>query len=93
MPIHFTPFTGGLLLINLITFAVYGYDKSCAKRRAWRVPEIRLLLLAAVGGSGGALLAMFLFRHKTKHLKFTIGVPVILGLQIFLGVNFFIASQ
>lgn len=49
--------------------------------------------LAAVGGSLGALLAMFLFRHKTKHLKFTIGVPVILGLQIFLGVNFFIASQ
>ena len=93
MPIHFTPVTGGLLLINLITFAVYGYDKSCARRGAWRVPEIRLLLWAAVGGSGGALLAMFLFRHKTKHLKFTIGVPVILGLQIFLGVNFFIASQ
>ena len=88
MPIHFTPLSAGLLLINLITFAVYGYDKSCAKRRAWRVPEIRLLLLAAVGGSGGALLAMFLFRHKTKHLKFTIGVPVILGLQFFLGVNF-----
>ena len=41
----------------------------------------------------GALLGMQLFRHKTKHLKFTIGVPVILGLQIFLGVNFFIASQ
>ncbi|MDD7196335.1 MAG: DUF1294 domain-containing protein [Acidaminococcus fermentans] len=93
MPIHFTPFTGGLLLINLITFAVYGYDKFCARRGAWRVPEIRLLFLAAVGGSLGALLAMFLFRHKTKHLKFTIGVPVILGLQIFLGVNFFIASQ
>ncbi len=88
MPIHFTPFTGGLLLINLITFAVYGYDKSCARRGAWRVPEMRLLLLAAVGGSVGALLAMFLFRHKTKHLKFTIGVPVILGLQVFLGANF-----
>ena len=88
MPIHFTPSTGGLLLINLITFAVYGYDKSCARRGAWRVPEMRLLLLAAVGGSVGALLAMFLFRHKTKHLKFTIGVPVILGLQVFLGANF-----
>lgn len=88
MPIHFTPLSAGLLLINLITFAVYGYDKSCARRGAWRVPEMRLLLLAAVGGSVGALLAMFLFRHKTKHLKFTIGVPVILGLQVFLGANF-----
>lgn len=51
MPIHFTPFTGGLLLINLITFAAYGYDKFCARRGAWRVPEIRLLLLAAVGAA------------------------------------------
>ena len=93
MPIHFTPFTGGLLLINLITFAAYGYDKFCARRGAWRVPEIRLLLLAAVGGSLGALLPMFLYRHNTKHQKYTIGVPVILGLQIFLGVNFLIASQ
>lgn len=85
MPIHFTPLSAGLLLINLITFAVYGYDKFCAKKGAWRVPEIRLLGLAVLGGSAGALLAMFLFRHKTKHLKFTIGVPVILGLQIFVG--------
>lgn len=85
MPFPFTPLTAGLLLINAITFAVYGYDKFCAKKGAWRVPEIRLLGLAALGGSAGALLAMFLFRHKTKHLKFTIGVPVILGLQIFVG--------
>ena len=92
MPIHFTPFTGGLLLINLITFAAYGYDKFCARRGAWRVPESGCFF-GGGGGSLGALLAMFLFRHKTKHLKFTIGVPVILGLQIFLGVNFFIASQ
>ena len=85
MPFPFTPLTTGLLLINAITFAVYGYDKFCAKKGAWRVPEIRLLGLAALVGSAGALLAMFLFRHKTKHLKFTIGVPVILGLQIFVG--------
>lgn len=85
MSFQLTPLTAGLLLINVITFAVYGYDKFCAKRGAWRVPEIRLLGLAALGGSVGALLAMFLFRHKTKHLKFTIGVPVILGLQVFVG--------
>mgnify|MGYP000018228558 FL=1 len=85
MSFQLTPLTAGLLLINAITFAVYGYDKFCAKRGAWRVPEIRLLGLAALGGSVGALLAMFLFRHKTKHLKFTIGVPVILGLQVFVG--------
>lgn len=89
MSFQFTPLSAGLLLINLITFVVYGYDKFCARRGAWRVPEIRLLGLAALGGSAGALLAMFLFRHKTKHLKFTIGVPVILGLQIFLGANYF----
>lgn len=53
MPIHFTPLSAGLLLINAITFAVYGYDKFCAKRGAWRVPEIRLLGLAALGGSAG----------------------------------------
>lgn len=54
MPIHFTPFTGGLLLINLITFAAYGYDKFCARRGAWRVPEIRLLFFGGGGGQPGS---------------------------------------
>lgn len=49
MSFQLTPLTAGLLLINAITFAVYGYDKFCAKRGAWRVPEIRLLGLAALG--------------------------------------------
>ena len=71
-----------LLLISASTFAVYGWDKLCAKRGVWRVPEKILLLLAILGGSIGAIAAMALFRHKTLHLKFRYGVPLILTLQI-----------
>lgn len=67
-----------LLGINLLTFFVYGIDKWKAKRNKWRVPEATLLMLAALGGSVGALLGMFVFHHKTKHKKFLIGVPLIL---------------
>lgn len=52
-------------------------DKWKAKRRAWRIPERTLLLLAAAGGCTGALAGMLMFRHKTRKLKFMIGVPVI----------------
>lgn len=68
--------------VNLLSFTLFGIDKWKAKRHLWRIPESVLLLSAAIGGSIGALLAMFLFRHKTQHKKFTIGVPVILALQI-----------
>ena len=71
-----------LLLINTITFIVYGLDKQRAKRGAWRISETTLLLLAVVGGSIGAFLGMRIFHHKTKHLKFMLGVPVIFVLQI-----------
>lgn len=76
-----------LVLINVITFFVFGADKLQAKRKekketVRRVPEKNLLLLAAVGGSIGALLGMKVFRHKTLHRAFKIGVPVILALQI-----------
>ena len=70
-----------LMLINLITFAVYGIYKRRAQKNAWRIKESTLLLLAAVGGSVGALLGMQMFRHKTRHLQFTIGVPLILLVQ------------
>ena len=71
-----------LLGINLLTFFIYGIDKWKAKRNKWRVPEATLLMLAAIGGSVGALLGMFVFHHKTKHKKFLIGVPLILLAQL-----------
>ena len=71
-----------LLSINISAIAVYGWDKLCAKRGWWRVPEKMLLLLALLGGSAGAIVAMALFRHKTRHLKFIYGVPMILVLQM-----------
>ena len=71
-----------LAAINVVTFLVYGLDKWKAKQGAWRIKESTLLLLAAVGGSVGALLGMQTFRHKTKHLQFTVGVPLILLVQI-----------
>jgi uncharacterized membrane protein YsdA (DUF1294 family) len=69
-------------IINVIAIAVYGWDKLCAIQHRWRVPEKTLLAIAVVGGSLGALFAMSLFHHKTLHLKFKYGVPVILMLQV-----------
>jgi uncharacterized membrane protein YsdA (DUF1294 family) len=57
-------------------------DKLKAKRGAWRIPEATLMGIAAVGGSIGALIGMYCFRHKTRHLKFALGLPLILCLQI-----------
>lgn len=76
-----------LLLMNLVTFFVFGFDKFKAKykethERARRVPEKTLFLLAALGGSAGALLGMKVWRHKTLHRSFRIGIPLILILQI-----------
>lgn len=71
-----------LLAINVATFLVYGIDKLKAKRAKWRIPEATLLLLAAVGGSIGAWLGMKVWHHKTLHMKFRYGVPIILLLQI-----------
>ena len=71
-----------LAVVNVVTFLVYGIDKLKARRSHWRVPESTLLILAAIGGSVGALLGMLVFRHKTRHRKFTIGVPLILIAQV-----------
>ena len=71
-----------LLAINLLTFVTYGIDKWKARHNRWRIPEATLLLLAALGGSIGALLAMRVFRHKTQHKKFRYGVPALLLVQL-----------
>ena len=68
--------------VNLMTLAVYGFDKYRAKVHRERIPEAALIGLALVGGSIGALAGMRLFRHKIRKRKFTIGVPVILALQV-----------
>lgn len=71
-----------LLEINTVAFILSAIDKVCARKDAWRVPEATLLLSAALGGSVGSLLGMLLLRHKTRHKKFTFGVPVILFAQV-----------
>lgn len=73
-----------LIGINVLTFLVYGADKWKARRSKWRIPEDTLIWMAIVGGSVGALLGMYLFRHKTQHKKFKIGVPLILLVQLVL---------
>lgn len=75
-----------LLVINVVTFFVYGADKRKAKKDKWRVPERTLFLLAIIGGSIGALAGMYVFHHKTKHWYFKFGIPAILLLQIVLPV-------
>ena len=77
-----------LIGINVLTFLLYGIDKWRAQRDRWRIPEDTLIWLAIVGGSIGALLGMYLFRHKTKHRKFTIGIPVIIAVQLVLAYFF-----
>ncbi len=71
-----------LAVINLIAFLLYGADKAKAKRGAWRIPEIVLIGISFLGGAAGAWLGMLAFRHKTRHLRFRILVPLALVLWI-----------
>ena len=64
-------------------------DKRKAIRHRWRIPEKTLFLTAAIGGSVGSILGMYTFRHKTKHLQFTLGMPAILIVQLILAFIFF----
>ena len=74
-----------LVLVNAAAFLLMLMDKLKAKKGAWRIPEATLMGAALLGGSIGAIAGMNLFRHKTRHLKFSIGLPIILALQIVLG--------
>ena len=73
-----------LMLINLIGFAAMALDKRRAIRHKWRIPERTLFLIALLFGSIGVLTGMYVFRHKTKHLSFSIGIPAILVAQLLL---------
>lgn len=64
-----------IFIASVVAFALFGIDKAKAKRKQWRIPEKVLLTAAALGGGLGALLGMQIFRHKTKHWKFLLGVP------------------
>ena len=73
-----------LTIINAATFLLMLADKGMARKNAWRIPERTLLLAAALGGSLGALIGMQLFRHKTKHLRFALGLPIMLAIHCLL---------
>ncbi len=73
-----------LAAVNFIAFIMFGADKARAVKGRWRILESALILAAVSGGSAGALAGMKIFRHKTRHRKFTVGIPLILALQIVL---------
>ena len=75
-----------LLLINAVGFALMLIDKWKAKHNRWRIKEATLMTVAALGGSVGSLLGMYTVRHKTTHIKFTVGIPLILVAQIALAI-------
>ena len=75
-----------LVIINALGFGLMLADKVKAKKNLWRIPEATLLWVAALGGSLGSILGMNVFRHKTKHLKFALGLPGILAAQVVLAV-------
>ena len=73
-----------LLVINLIGFYMMWSDKKRAKWGKWRIPEQTLFIVTALGGGIGTIAGMYIFRHKTKKLKFTIGLPALVILEIIL---------
>lgn len=79
-----------LIIINVITFALYGIDKWRAMTRQWRIREKKLIGLAVIGGSVGAMIGMTVFHHKTRKWYFKLGIPAILVIQITLVLHFMI---
>lgn len=71
-----------IVFTNILLFTLMAIDKQKAKLRQWRISEKTLFILALIGGSIGGILGMYTFRHKTKHLKFTLGFPAIILLQL-----------
>ena len=73
-----------IVLMNLVGFFIMGIDKQRARKRAFRIPEATLFMIAIIGGSIGSIVGMHVFRHKTRHWYFLFGLPAILILQIIL---------
>ena len=73
-----------LIIINLTGFIAMAIDKRRAKKGEWRIKEYTLLMITLLGGGIGTIAGMYTFRHKTKKLKFVIGFPMILILEVFL---------
>ena len=71
-----------LLVINIVSFFLYGIDKYKAKKGRWRISEATLLMMAVIGGSIGAWAGMRLWHHKTMHKKFKYGIPIIIIMQV-----------
>lgn len=71
-----------LCIVNAAGFLLMLLDKLKAKKNLWRIPEATLFTVAAIGGSLGCILGMYTVRHKTKHPKFTFGMPLILSVQV-----------
>ena len=81
---------GYLVVLNIIGMGVMWADKIKAKKGAWRIPEKTLFLVSILGGSIGTWVGMYLFRHKTKHWYFVVGMPLILVLQIAVAVYIYL---
>lgn len=77
-----------IVIINIVTFIIYGIDKYKAKKGKWRIPENSLLGLAIIGGSIGAYLGMRVWHHKTMHLRFKYGIPFIIVMQLIIAYMF-----
>ena len=81
-----------LIVINALGLLIMLIDKHNAVHSQRRIPERSLLLVALIGGSFGSLCGMYLFRHKTRHLKFSLGLPVIFAVQLTAGLLIYVKS-
>jgi uncharacterized membrane protein YsdA (DUF1294 family) len=79
-----------LVLVNIAGFITAAVDKYKARRRLWRIPERTFFIIAALGGCPGVYLGLVLFRHKTRHLSFMLGIPAIFFIQLMLIFQFIV---
>ncbi|MDO5124504.1 MAG: DUF1294 domain-containing protein [Eubacteriales bacterium] len=93
MPWYFEWFILYLALVSVISICVTVYDKIAAKKNIWRVSEKALLTISALGGSVSMFTTMLVIRHKTRHIKFMLGIPLIMLCQIIICVSAFFLTR